>query len=71
MTSINMSPSVSVALRRIGATHLKLTAAMRPYFSLILFYWFAAPPPLEDGFCVHFEFLLVCLPIFVNNNNKY
>ena len=24
------SPSVSVALRRIGATHLKLTATMRP-----------------------------------------
>ena len=34
------SPSVSVALRRIGATHLKLTAAMRPYSSLIVFYWF-------------------------------
>ena len=28
------SPSVSVALRRIGATHLMLTAAMRPYSSL-------------------------------------
>ena len=27
------SPSVSVALRRIGAVHLKLTAAMRPYSS--------------------------------------
>ena len=28
------SPSVSVALRQIGAMHLKLTAAMRPYSSL-------------------------------------
>ena len=34
------SPSVSVALRPIGATHLKLTAAMRPYSSLNLFHWF-------------------------------
>ena len=33
---INTSPSVSVALRRIGATHLKLTADMRPYSSLFL-----------------------------------
>ena len=32
----NTSPSVSVALRRIGATHLKLTAAMRPYSPLFL-----------------------------------
>ena len=31
---ITTSPSVSVALRRIGATHLVLTAAMRPYSSL-------------------------------------
>ena len=33
---MNTSPSVSVALRRIGATHLKLTAAMRPYSPLFL-----------------------------------
>ena len=23
--------------------------------------------PVEDGFWVHFEFVLICLPIFVNN----
>ena len=33
---IYTSPSVSVALRPIGATHLKLTADMRPYSSLFL-----------------------------------
>ena len=40
MFIINTSPSVSVALRRIGTTLLKLTAAMQPYSSLIFLYWF-------------------------------
>ena len=30
------SPSVGVALRRIGGTHLKLTSDMRPYSSIFL-----------------------------------
>ena len=27
--------------------------------------------PLEVGFWVYFLFLILCLPIIVNNNNKY